>query len=341
MIAGFHFPRWLTPLAVMLALWVNVVAMRAQNPADEPLDWRVISVLDFTFREGAKDNVPGLDMPERPFEKGVDLLPPTSSGETRYDVVSWLSQRGVDRSRLSAVLLHHRDKGKIVAVRGPKGTVDLVERLLQDGLLDGSGLPPLKQVEFTVQLWVYESEQAEGWPALADIRAHAAASMRLLDSHSMLMYSGRRVLGKNQAIAAKDTPPSSPDEMLAAAKYGSVLEVEPNVGWSGTDDVQFQLRYEVKLAATGAEPAFATVVSTNGNVVDGNSVVIFRGAAAPAPDGKKFLHRIAVVSVRLLDQRGRTLYEAQAQRDADRKAERARQIDLARYALQGIPVPAK
>ncbi len=320
--------------ATVLLLALSCFVAVATAADKKSLETRVLVVPLGVFREIPAASTPPVPPGTQPrFEKGVHRLPATSDGLIRYDVRSWLEARGVPMERLTAVQIA---EPPVLVLRGPKEALDLVERIGVEGCCFTS----VRHIEFGVQLWGYESEQAEGWRTMAEARAHAAGSLRLLDANSILTYSGNVSVGENLVAESVPKGPRQPNAPFGEGAPGSILQVEANPGPNG-EDVDFQVDYEASVPGANGEPAAAVHVSLIGSVPDGKEVVIFRRSTPIGAEAKKYRHEIAIASVRLFDERGRTRAEAQAQAAQDREAELARQKALAQRVLFDLPEPEK
>ncbi len=272
-------------------------------------------------------------------------LPPTLDGERRYDVLGWLEQQGVERKPgVSAILLERSD---VVVVRGPAEFLELAGGSMETLCIKTS----IKQINLSADLWAYESDgpldPAKRPHNLAEIRARAGNSLKLLDSHALLTKSGNRVTGESHSAItpppvspastpAPASPKESPSPKVEAGPFqdgsrGSVFDVESSLSPSG-ETIDFQLAYQARVAQPAGEPDIAVHCSSTGGVKPGQDIVVFFTTDSGGTANGKHRHRALTISAQILDEAGQPLDDA----EATRKKHATRALQLIRRAQEGI-----
>jgi|GEM_PF-6117940 len=279
------------------------------------------------------------------------LLPPTLDGQRRYDVLGWLETEGLQRKPgMSAIYL---DRSTFVVITASPADIHLAEAIMACPCLEDV---PTKEIRATADLWIFEAdgllEPAKYPHTLAELRALAGPSLKLLDAHTLITKSGNRTVGENlSALPRKPAPPApapaSPDKAadpkapeataeepepgIFSGSRGSVLEIEPNIGPDG-ETLDFQISYQARFAQSNGEPDAIVKVSTNSSLQNEHDMVLWLNAVPGDAPAGKVRHRALTMAMQILDQTGRPVGDV----EAIRKRQDAANRELIRRAQEGL-----
>ena len=340
---GMHAPLVRLSAIIIFALLAASRAEPASKPEEKAkLVTRVYRIPPSLFYMASKGCIK-TEKPKNAYKK----LPPTTDGETRYDVWSFFQESGVKKTP-GAEAIYLEDSYVLVLIGSPEAH-EFVGRLFEYS--DCSQY--LQLVEITANLWEYEEDQfADASPGLrrfADIRKHAGDSLKLIDSQLIVTRSGQRAVAVSKqadavrppvAAAEPKSDKTTRDENESRIKLngarGSYFETEPTIAPDGVS-VDMQFGYEARLKRTGATQDTEINVTTNVTVMSNHDAIpycaLVQEDVPPVKAGR--VHRRAlVISVRLIGVEGLTReeYEKQLAQKEDL---------LIRKARAGLGVPKK
>jgi hypothetical protein len=334
-----------------LTIALTLLAILPPAPADEkklqPTNSALITrvhhgIYRAVFLESASNGVkkPNDEFPSKP-------LPPTRSGLARYEVTERLIPYGLKAVPGSSAIFLEKENALVL-------TTSAEMQELADRIFFGVYCGDPKHCEVSVTLVEFNEYPLSRDPhpcrSMADIKAVAADSLRVVDAVCIVTKSGQRTIGINKEAttggsAGKRANPENKEakpnktEMELAGSLGSLIEVEPVIGPSGSD-IDMQIRYEGRFSKSDTRPDAEFKVNTNLMVPSGQDIVASMSVVHDAQDvpKEKIRRRALLVCARVVSPDGRTTDE---RRLADEAFLKARDENLIREATEGLEKPKK
>ncbi len=281
-------------------------------------------------------------------DNAAKKLPPTQSGEARYDVLGYFVAQGMPAVPGSRAILLEKDNAVVVttSIEGQ----ELAGRML----FIGYSCDSIDQIEITAALVEYDDDPFGNGVSprrrIAEIKALAGESFRVVDAFRIVTKQGQRAIGLNKGgtadekpvkrlpAVAKDPAPDITRLELDGAR-GSLVEIEPNF-LPDRMTVEMMLRYEGRLRQGDGRPDAELKLTTNIMVVSGQELIAYSTIVHDATDvGKgKIRMRTLVVGAQIFHADNRTSEE---RRIAQEAILRARDAGLIRKATEDLGEPKR